>query len=77
MIVAFAFSTVALTAVIAHGWLLLTLRRSQDRIADRVEAAATRWAAKQAAPTAPTAPAAAVVVRAGPHGPGLRAARPG
>ncbi len=57
MIVAFAVSTVALTAVLASGWLLLSLRRSQDRIADRVEAAARRLAAKHAVPTAPTVPA--------------------
>lgn len=49
MIVHLALSGVALTAAIVYGRLLLSLRRSQDGIAARLEGAASRLAVKQAA----------------------------
>lgn len=63
MIVALAFSVVALTAALLYGWLLLNLRKSQDRMFARVDSLAGRVTAKQAAPPvaiAPAAPAATV-----------------
>src|SRR5690349_3667433 len=55
MIAAFGFSAFALTATIFYGWLLLHLRRSQDRIVARLDGVVNRLAAHHAAAASVTA----------------------
>jgi thiol-disulfide isomerase/thioredoxin len=49
MIVALSLSTFVLAVALFYGWLLLNLRRSQDRIVARVDGMVSRLAAKQVA----------------------------
>jgi thiol-disulfide isomerase/thioredoxin len=53
MIAALGFSAFALAATLFYGWLLLHLRRSQDRIVARLDGLAHRLAAQRAAAAAP------------------------
>jgi thiol-disulfide isomerase/thioredoxin len=52
MLVALAFSAVALTAALLYGWLLLNLRRSQGQIVARLDVLVRRLATTQATPAA-------------------------
>src|SRR5262245_50571185 len=55
MIAAFGFSAFALTVALFYGWVLVHLRRSQDRIVARLDGVVHRLAAQQAAAAAATA----------------------